>query len=611
MIWPQLAQLDPVDIRQHLIGISPLQWGLSAVFTAVSYFAISQYDNVAHRHFGVKAPAHKARQAGAAAIGVSQLLGFGAVTATLVRWRLFKGGLAKAHAKHALFVTAFVSLLFLVSSVTLCAVLWLVLPTPRGLGWVAGLILLLAICAVGLTLAAPYIRVKGKQIRLPSLKAISSSFSLAAVDCIGATLALYVLLPTEFSPPLLAFIPICVAAMLLGLYSGAPSGAGAFELTLLTFTATGLPAETDKTALVAAILGFRLTYFLIPGGLALTFIFRRGIVAIKDVSTPSDAKITELRAETQVITQNGGRLETVGSNVAALWPTGQALVALFDPGGRDKNDFFEELNKKAAAQNRSALIYKCSARTASLARRKGWQTLHIADEAILDVKGFTLNCPSRSKLRRKLKQAERADVRFRACQPSDMAMLARIDAAWQDQHGCARGGTMGRFEKDYVNRQICFVAERAGDIIAFVSFHKSQDEWALDLMRHIADIPQGTMHGLICAAIFEAHAQNAAELNLAAIQACPDPDNWIWRELSIRAVGRLGGTGLRQFKSSFGPNWRPVYAAAPTRFALTIGLADVAREVHFPAALRKGSARVANISHENDENYEVESYRVA
>ena len=48
----------------------------------------------------------------------------------------------------------------------------------------------------------------------------------------------------------------------------------------------------------------------------------------------------------------------------------------------------------------------------------------------------------------------------------------------------------------------------------------------------------------------------------------------------IRPRARPGGAGLEQFKRGFGPGWRPLYAAAPTRLGLLRAGIEIATTVH-------------------------------
>lgn len=123
-------------------------------------------------------------------------------------------------------------------------------------------------------------------------------------------------------------------------------------------------------------------------------------------------------------------------------------------------------------------------------------------------------------------------------------------------------------------------------------------------MRHTNEVPNGTMHALVYAAIKGAQQAGVPRVSLASTPACPNPQNRFFSWAARQAVVKAGGTGLRQFKSTFAPNWERRYAAAPSHFALIIGLADIAREVHHPNSVYKTNP---NRIHNFNEYYELAS----
>ncbi len=259
------------------------------------------------------------------------------------------------------------------------------------------------------------------------------------------------------------------------------------------------------------------------------------------------------------------------------------------------------LRLSATRSNRVACVYKCTARTAVAARRGGWHVTHVADEAVLTPARFDLQTPARRSLRRKLRHAQKSAITIVSPSADHLPLhhLTAIDADWLARNGTARTGTMGHFCPEYIADQRVFVAFKDARPVAFVSFHHSARQWCLDLMRSTHDMPDGTMHALICAALVKAHLEGALTLSLAATTACPDPQLAWMRALFQRISIRNGSPGLRQFKSSFAPRWQPLYAAAPNLTSLGLALADIARAVHLP------TPRTCAAPHEQHEEYEL------
>ncbi|MEP4196041.1 MAG: phosphatidylglycerol lysyltransferase domain-containing protein [Aliishimia sp.] len=611
-LWPRLQALDISEVQQHWQAITAAQWLLAAVLSVVSFWAVSQYDVLAHRQLGTGLDPVLARRGGLTAIAVSQLTGFGLVVSTLVRWRMLSGFGPGVAAQ----ITAFVSLMFLASLAGITALICLLFPVPSG--FVLPSIAVLAALAVLAATAVfrPRIKWRGHRVDLPTLRAMFASAGWASLDVFTAAGAFYVLLPPAIAPDIVAFLPVFCLALAAGLFLGTPGGIGPFEMTLLTLTATGLPAQTSVSAIIVAVFGFRLVYFAMPAAMAIVVLLlpRKPHPLWQDPPAPNVGRAR--RAETAVIRQTGGFVERVGPAYCATWQTGQALVALFDPFEPVKGSgFFDRLKSHAAETNRLPCLYKCSARMAAAARAVGWSHLHVADDAILDLDDFTLDCPSRSGLRRKLRKSERAGVTVGRARVENHAVLAAIDDTWQRNHGAARGGTMGRFCPNYISSQAVFMAKHEDRVVAFASFHVIAGEWALDVMRHEQNLPDGTMHALVTAGIDAARRAGAQQLSLSAITACPDPTSAVWRWFAMTRVSLSGGMGLRQFKSAFAPRWQPLYAAAPNRVALAISLLDITREVMWPAALVQSvnidGLSDMNLDHDNDEDYEVASSNAA
>ncbi|XHE59439.1 DUF2156 domain-containing protein [Phaeobacter sp. BS52] len=205
-------------------------------------------------------------------------------------------------------------------------------------------------------------------------------------------------------------------------------------------------------------------------------------------------------------------------------------------------------------------------------RALSWRVLRIAQEAVLQPENFSESGSSRRQLRRKLRQAEKAEVCVLPAAPDlPIEQMAQIDAAWQAAHGGANGTTMGRFQAEYLAQQQVFIAWHRERMVGFVSFHAIAHEWCLDLVRLLPDVPDGTGHALIRAAITEAATLKVPRLSLAAV-----PDH--------RLAQRLD-PGLRRFKTCFAPRWEDRYVAAPSFLHLAIALGELLRLVHHPVPL--------------------------
>lgn len=254
---------------------------------------------------------------------------------------------------------------------------------------------------------------------------------------------------------------------------------------------------------------------------------------------------------------------------------GGRLVALGRPHGPPA---LAELARAARAEGLAPLLYKCDARTALAARRRGWSVLRLGEEAVLDLDRWSAERPGARQLRRKLRGAAQAGVTIEEAADLPLAAMEEVAQDWLGRAGRERGFSMGRFEPSLLGRQRVLLAWRDGRLIAFASFHATRREWALDLMRQRGEAPDGTMHRLVVEAARMARGEGVRRLSLAAI---PAP---VRGGAALRALG-LDCPGLAQFKRAFGPALRPLYAAAPGPLGLAAGLSTVAWAVRHPAPL--------------------------
>lgn len=562
-----------VDLAGALAQISAPQWLTAAGFTAVSFWAVGQYDAVLHRHFATGIPAPLARRAGVSAIAVSQTLGFGLISGALLRWHMLPG----VSLWQATRLTAAVAASFLAGWAVVTAGVLLILPQapfkPAALAVLAGAGLLAA-----LSLVAPQ-----RRFRWPNGLTLSRLLALCAVDSLAAALAFHALCPGEIG--LQPLLPAFLLALGAGLISGTPGGMGAFEVTLISL----LPGA-DHPGVYAAVLAWRMVYYagpaLLGAGLAL---LPAKVNARADPSLPLLPK--GHRAEIGLRHQGQLRLERIGTSSWLAGRSGHFLVGLLAPLGAANatalGQSLQDLSCQAQAENRLPLVYKAPARLAAQARRQGLTLRRIGWEAVLHPATYRLAASCRAGLRRKLRRAEAAGVSVHFC-PTDAvpwACLDRIAAGWVRQHGAERGFSMGRFERAYLSRQRLYIAWASDRPVAFASFHTAPQEWALDLMRHGADLPDGTMHSLIQKALEDAAAAGVARLSLAAIA-----DGAVTRgDLASRLIGCLApettAPGLYRFKSTFAPQWRPLYLIAPSRAALVLGGVALWRAITRPAPI--------------------------
>lgn len=588
-IWLLSDIIDPellTELPGMLMSMKAEVLMMSALLCALSFWAVARYDEVAHRHFQTGVDPVAARHSGFAAIAMGQTIGFGIFTGAIVRWRVLpclkplqalqlSSFAALTFMPALFFFTALINLMFLPiswwSALALCAVL--AMPA------IFAVLSFAPICAA--------LRTKGV---IPSVRAMGAIMSWTILDVVTAAAAIFLLLPAS-TIGFEQFLPVFLLALSAALLSGSPGGVGPFEIVLIAL----LP-QIPMADLLVAIVCFRALYYAVPAILAVTYLLRPCTTA-KTSTAPAPRPFDgTLPAEMGMLSQNNGIVASFDAGALGLLPTAQTITQVFDPVDLHLDCATAYLSKIATCENKLPLVYKCSAGTALGLRKMDWRIWRIAQDAILDVGSYDLSTPSRRRLRRSLRQADKAGLRVVHQANLPIAQMAQLDSAWQALHGAAQGTTMGRFSPAYVAEQEVFLAYLGNQLVGFASFHRNADSLCLDLMRHAKDLPQGSMHALVQSAIdFAQHAK----LSTVSLAAVPDVPKGLLSLPGMRQ--RFDRSGLLQFKNSFAPQWCPRYAAAPSFGALIIGLADMTLAIHCPAPLI-----TAESAHNQDEDYEVD-----
>ncbi len=585
VLWDRLPALDISLVWQSTQQVTVIQWAMAALATIISFWAVGQYDQVIHGIANTSFSPQQARVSGTAAMAVAQLAGFGVLSSALARWRL----LPNITLTRALRISLAVSISFLAGWAVVTAIIVLVSGfQPENLAAMATITIAVAVFFLAIIAWQPgFIR------RLPTLHTVGALLGLTFVDTVFAGIALYILLPGEIGIPPTTLIPAFLLALGCGLVGGTPGGVGPFEFALLALL-PNFPAEQ----LLASVLAFRIIYHVIPAGLA-CILLALGPISNNKPNTgqyvppqPGPYLAADMerrlwraeRAEVNLIRQGEFGLLTERETTHALVaPLAHSLVMLADPvvPVNARKLSLIRFKDRAKRMMRSPIVYKCSARTALVARSMGWALLPVSQEAWLRPSKFSTEGACYRQLRRNIRKAQKAGIKIiEGGGKLPLPEMQEISDNWADAHGGERGFTMGRFDRDYVCCQRVFLAFQGDQLLAFITLHEVQREWTLDLMRHAPDTPDGTMHLLIRHAIESAAAARCPRLSLASVPCGQAKDNKLVALFRARLMRDADTGGLRRFKTSFVPNWETLYAASPSQTGLVMGLWAIFKRVH-------------------------------
>ncbi|WP_321895160.1 bifunctional lysylphosphatidylglycerol flippase/synthetase MprF [Paraburkholderia heleia] len=266
--------VDYHSVIRQLWTLTPAQWVGALAATAVSFVALVGRDAVGLRYLGARV-SRGALWAGAiAGSALGNVTGFGALTGGAVRCRVY--GSAGVTAAQIGRMTVFTSVTLALALVLMTALgmvgaagtLSGLLPlAPDELRLIGGTVLgcgavMVILCPASAREIEPFGRA-WLRFSVPARRDLVAQLLLAALDVVGAGLALWSVMPHALLG-FTDFLTVYCAAMLLGLIGHTPGGIGVFEAAMVY--ALGPSVPTSKV--LAALLAYRAIYFGAPLALA-------------------------------------------------------------------------------------------------------------------------------------------------------------------------------------------------------------------------------------------------------------------------------------------------------------------------------------------------------
>ncbi|OED42358.1 hypothetical protein AB833_06820 [Chromatiales bacterium (ex Bugula neritina AB1)] len=263
------VRLDEVKLQLSQIG--GLSVAAAIVLTLCSYFLITLYDYLALKHVGFPMTWARMMPTAFSASAIGHNVGFAALSGGAIRYRGYSmAGLDPARITG---VVVFCVITYFVGGSLLLGVVLLTEPASvlqnivvPGLSIGLSIQVLGVVCIVGsLTyvlwslVPGSAIKVGALQIKLPRVVIVLWQIALGATDVFLAAFIMYLLLPSGFDMPYMAFLGIYLISMAIAAVSNVPGGIGVFEGGILM-----LVNEIPKPELVASLVAFRLVYYLLP-----------------------------------------------------------------------------------------------------------------------------------------------------------------------------------------------------------------------------------------------------------------------------------------------------------------------------------------------------------
>lgn len=274
-----------------------------------------------------------------------------------------------------------------------------------------------------------------------------------------------------------------------------------------------------------------------------------------------------------------------GKTVIAYVPKGRGAIALGDPIG-PKEDLAEAIlgfQQFCDRNDWQPAFYQTLPETLETYKSLGFQTLKIGEEAVVDLKTFTLEGKAGKNLRTSMNKFGKLGYSVQFYSPPISADLLQELRAISDQwlahmEGAEKKFSLGWFDDDYLRDcEIAVVQNKAGQPVAFANIvpEYQTKEATIDLMRHQAEIERGTMDFLFVSMFqhFKALNYEGFNLGLAALSGVGETGESTRMEKGMHYLYEhlnqfYNFQGLRAYKDKFHPHWESRYIVYPQLVAL-------------------------------------------
>jgi phosphatidylglycerol lysyltransferase len=268
-----------------------------------------------------------------------------------------------------------------------------------------------------------------------------------------------------------------------------------------------------------------------------------------------------------------------GRALAAYAVRGSVALAAGDPLApqTDFENCVREYLDYCKRNDWTPCIYEASEELLPVYHSLGLRSLKMAEEAILDLKDFSLSGNKRANLRAMVNKTAKSGmvVRYynRGVQPDPFVdqQLEEISEEWLNEKRIGElGFSLGRFSLERLDRIPVFFAVAGERIEAFCSWlpYHSDQAVVLDLMRKRKDVIAGTMDFLIYHSIANLKQMGYTEASLAnaPLANVAGPRRPLERGVALlfeKMNSFYGYKNLFQFKKKFAPRWEGRYLVYP------------------------------------------------
>jgi phosphatidylglycerol lysyltransferase len=264
-----------------------------------------------------------------------------------------------------------------------------------------------------------------------------------------------------------------------------------------------------------------------------------------------------------------------GQSVIAYVPKGRGAIALGDPIGAksDRSEAIAGFKEFCALNDWQPAFYQTLPDDLELYQSLNFKTLKIGEEATVDLKAFTLQGKAGKSLRPVINRFKKLgyEIQFHVPPIADELLLElrAISNEWlEHMAGSEKKFSLGWFDDDYLRDcEIAVVYNQQGNPAAFANIipEYQRNEITIDLMRHLAEVENGTMDFLFIS-LFEHFKVEYGSFNLGLVAlsgvgeaAQSSPIERGMQYLYEHLNQFYNFQGLRAYKDKFHPQWESRY----------------------------------------------------
>lgn len=272
-------------------------------------------------------------------------------------------------------------------------------------------------------------------------------------------------------------------------------------------------------------------------------------------------------------------------SVIAYVAKGRGAIALGEPIGppEDRKEVIVGFQLFCERNDWYPAFYQTLPNDLELYKSLGFQVLQIGEEAIVDLKTFTLQGKAGKNLRTPLNRLTKQGYQVKFYQPpiSDDLLheLKQVSDEWlQIMQGSEKHFSLGWFHAAYLQEcELAVVYSAEGQITAFANIipEYQLNEITIDLMRQRTKVEAGTMDFLFISMFqhFKDQGYDTFNLGLSALAGVGANQGSRRLEKGLHYLYEhlnrfYNFQGLHEYKEKFHPRWQPRYLVYPSWAAL-------------------------------------------